>query len=303
MQKKLDDLKSHDWTRSIVSFYVSNRKKDMVMVVNIEEKIKKKLRKFANDNISSVNEIKEYEYITSNVDTGIYGISDDIPEFQKAKNFITGQQRPEPTQNMEDLIGSAFYIVRLDLDNIPPLYACRRISDKWTINKIKKEGSLVWKGNTLIDIGEEAIFTIDSMIDFYSFKDFMFILRKTDFEIALSFHDGMRAVSGELIRELQTINLIENLEEIPEIIGDNTRLLRRMCQIKKNGYYKDNAFISKLREINNIEGWGLVFSDKGSCIVTKDNIAILLRVLNDDRLTSKISENTFDVEVKHKITG
>ena len=45
---------------------------------------------------------------------------------------------------------------------------------------------------------------------------------------------------------------------------------------------------------------GIQYSDEGKLIVTEDDIDIVLKVFNNDCLTSKINQENFDVDVKHK---
>ena len=71
--------------------------------------------------------------------------------------------------------------------------------------------------------------------------------------------------------------------------------------MKKSGYFKDSNFIHRLINVSKEDGWELEFTDEGKLKVDKDNIDLVLRVLNNDQLTSKINEEDFDVDVKHPI--
>ena len=76
-----------------------------------------------------------------------------------------------------------------------------------------------------------------------------------------------------------------------------------MSQIKKAGYYQDRNFLQSLKIVNEEDGWGIQYSPSGEILVTEESIETVLRVLNNDRLTSKINNENFDVDVKHKLGG
>ena len=59
--------------------------------------------------------------------------------------------------------------------------------------------------------------------------------------------------------------------------------------------------MANLRKVSEEDGWGIQYSPDGKLLVTEDDIETVLRVLNNDRLTSKINAENFDVDVKHKL--
>ena len=105
----------------------------------------------------------------------------------------------------------------------------------------------------------------------------------------------------EIVEEFHTLNLFDNSSEVSTLVGDNIRRLRRLSQVKKAGYYKDVNFLANLKRVNDEENWGIKYSADGKLLVTEDDIETVLRVLNNDRLTSKINSENFDVDVKHKL--
>ncbi len=104
----------------------------------------------------------------------------------------------------------------------------------------------------------------------------------------------------EIIEEFKEKKLFVNADEIVKLVGNNIKLLRKLSQVKKSGYYKDKIFLENLKKTNDEEGWEISYSENEQIIVTEVNIETVLRVLNNDRLTSKINQENFDVDVKHK---
>lgn len=153
----------------------------------------------------------------------------------------------------------------------------------------------------LVDIEQKEIFRIDGKVDFFSYDGTTFIADKKNFEAALNFREGMERNRDEIVREFHNLNLFDNASEVSTLVGDSIRRLRRLSQVKRAGYYKDVNFLENLKRVNAEENWGIKYSADGKLLVTEDDIDIVLRVLNNDRLTSKINSENFDVDVKHKL--
>ena len=90
-------------------------------------------------------------------------------------------------------------------------------------------------------------------------------------------------------------------DQVGVLVGNNMRLLRRLSQVKKAGYYSNKDFMKKLRTTSDQEGWGLSYDSNGKLVVNEDSIELILKLLNNDRLTSKVNEENFDVDVKHPL--
>lgn len=160
---------------------------------------------------------------------------------------------------------------------------------------------MVFQNNMLVDLGEQEIFRIDGKVDFFTYEGIIFIADKKNFETALNFREGMERNRDEIAKEFSSLGLFENAAAVSGLVGNNLRRLRRLSQVKKAGYYKDPRFLESLKKVNEEDGWGIQYSLDGKLLVTEDDIETVLRVLNNDRLTSKINAENFDVDVKHKL--
>jgi hypothetical protein len=117
----------------------------------------------------------------------------------------------------------------------------------------------------------------------------------------MNFREGMERNRDEIMKEFSELGLFDNAAAVSELVGNNLRRLRRLSQVKKAGYYKDPLFLENLKNINQQEGWGIQYSPEGKLLVAKADIETVPRVLNNDRLTSKINAENFDVDLKHKL--
>lgn len=308
-QKKrlLKKIKTLDWNRASVSLYLVKRELVHrkatydILQVNVDTKLRKKLRGITSGKIQQSNAAVEYDFNTADLDDNLLGIATSETDFQSIIDAITADEEPELADSIEQLIDSWLYIARLDISGEPSLYAARRVSEGWTTKKVSQLISMIFQNNMLVDIEQKEIFRIDGKVDFFSYDGTTFIADKKNFETALNFREGMEQNRDEIVEEFHTLNLFDNASEVSILVGDNIRRLRRLSQVKKAGYYKDANFLANLKRVNDEEGWGIKYSADGKLLVTEDDIETVLRVLNNDRLTSKINSENFDVDVKHKL--
>lgn len=306
-KKLLKKIKTLDWNRARVSLYLVKRELVHrkatydVLQVNVDTKLRKKLRGITNSKIQQSNAAVEYDFNTADLDDNLLGIATSETDFQSIIDVIAAEEEPVLADSIEQLIDSWLYIARLDLAGEPPLYAARRVSEGWTTKKVSQLISMIFQNSMLVDIEQKEIFRIDGKVDFFSYDGTTFIADKKNFETALNFREGMERNRDEIVGEFHTLNLFDNASEVSTLVGDNIRRLRRLSQVKKAGYYKDDNFLANLKRVNDEEGWGIRYSADGKLLVTEDDIETVLRVLNNDRLTSKINSENFDVDVKHKL--
>lgn len=306
-KKLLKKIKTLDWNRASVSLYLVKRELVHrkatydVLQVNVDTKLRKKLRGITSGKIQQSNAAVDYDFNTADLDDNLLGIATSETDFQSIIDAIAAEEEPVLADAIEQLIDSWLYIARLDLAGEPPLYAARRVSEGWTTKKVSQLISMIFQDSMLVDIEQKEIFRIDGKVDFFSYDGTTFIADKKNFETALNFREGMERNRDEIVGEFHTLNLFDDASEVSTLVGDNIRRLRRLSQVKKAGYYKDVNFLANLKRVNDEEGWGIRYSADGKLLVTEDDIETVLRVLNNDRLTSKINSENFDVDVKHKL--
>lgn len=103
------------------------------------------------------------------------------------------------------------------------------------------------------------------------------------------------------IIKFQELGFFANAQEIGGLIGNNVNRLRKLSQVKNSAYYRDEKYLQALKEINDAEKWGLEYDGKGLLVASEQTIESILKYLNNDRLSSKINNEEFAVDVKHKL--
>lgn len=305
LQESFSKVKDVAWNEAVVSFYIVKRRlvnreaKYEVLQVNVDDNLRKKLRKVANDKVQASNQALEYDFNTSDLDDNVLGIAADETDLNELIDSITAEESPPVVDSYESLLGSWIYIARLE-KNGQILYSVRRVSEGWTTKKVSQLINMIFDNNMLVDIEQKEIFRIDGKVDFFSFNGVIFIADKKNFETALNFREGMERNRDEIVEEFKKTNLFVDADEISNLVGNNIKRLRKLSQVKKSGYYKEQHFLQSLKQVNETESWGIQYSEDGKLIVTEDDIETILTILNNSRLKSPINQESFDVDVKHK---
>ncbi len=303
-----NQVKNVSWSQATVSFYIAKRRlinreaKYDVLQVNVDSNLRRKLRNIICNKVASSNQALEYDFNTSDLDDNVLGITTQETDLQGIIDIITSEEPPRFADSYESLVGSWLYIARLDFPDQPPLYSVRRVSEGWSAKKITQLVSMIFQNNMLVDLDQREIFRIDGKVDFFSFDGIIFIADKKNFETVLNFREGMERNRDEIVEEFRDASIFEDADEISRLVGNNIKRLRKLSQVKKAGYYRDKNFLLNLKLVNDEEGWGIRYNDGKLCI-TEDDIDTVLKVLNNDRLTSKVNQENFDVDVKHKLLG
>lgn len=307
LKNKLNRIKIIDWDSASVSFYVVKRKliqriaKYDIFHVNVDEPLRRKLRGITSGIIKKSNVAIEYDFNTADLDDNLLGLPTTDTDLHAILQTLQGDEEPQTVGQYNALLGSWLYIARLDVKDQPPLFSARRVSEGWTTKKVKQLINMVFQNNMLVDFGEQEIFRIDGKVDFFTYDGIIFIADKKNFETALNFREGMERNRDEIVKEFFSLGLFENATAVSDLVGNNLRHLRRLSQVKRAGYYKDPNFLASLRKVSEEDRWGIQYSPDGKLLVTEDDIETVLLVLNNDRLTSKINAENFDVDVKHKL--
>ena len=139
-------------------------------------------------------------------------------------------------------------------------------------------------------------------MDFFYYDEYLFILSKKEFERGLNFREGMLSKAEEFYDELEEDNLLKNVEILKDKVGDNMRYLRKVATIKNLGYYKNETFIKRCKEVSEQKKWNVQF-ENGRIVLTSESLDDVLTILQNKRLYSELSYEDFDVESVKKVAS
>ncbi len=305
-QEKLAGLKRIDFRNAAVCFYavrsslsdgkMSYRIRRVIPEASLEEKFCGIVRK----KLSLADNAADYRFCAGNMDNELMA----LPVRGTDAEIILEQlnHHPEAVRSADELAGSRFYIIRLTVPaGGETLYAFRRVSASWAAWRGNSLVNVFYSGRLLQDAGQDGIFRIDGEIDFFVYKDVIFVSCGKAFESAVNYRAGMERSCRRTIAELCSLGICGNAEKMREAVGGSMKLMRRLEQIRYAGYYKDPDYMRRARQVCETEKWGVDFSENGAIAVSRENIDTVLRILNNDRLVSPINAERFDADVKHKL--
>jgi|GEM_PF-584160 len=303
IRSKFRSLKELDLQNCFVSLAIVREYKRQrvshynVKYVQIDEKLENRLKNIVLRKVESSNSIEEYTFDCPEPEEDqIRAIESVNTDFEKVIEVL-GTINPEEDviDNVEDLVKAKSYIIILRDDEGVKVIAFKRIPENWKMKKDKGYIPLLYKENMFVDLEEDNVFSISNSIDFIYYDDLLFILSKKAFETGMNFREGMLAKADEFYEEVQQENLFVNLDILTNKVGNNQRYLRKIATIKNLGYYKDQDFLNRFKEVNDIKKWGVDFQN-GQIVITEESLEDILTILQNKRLHSDLTQEDFDVE-------
>jgi len=303
IRQKFNSLKGLDLSNSTVSLAIIKEYKRQrvsnynIKYVPIDESLENRLRDILLSKIEQSNSIEEYSFDCPEPESDqIRAINSDETDFEKITEILTNLNPEEDViENVEELILAKSYIIILRVETEIKVIGFKKLPENWKMKKNKGLIPLLFKENRFEDLEEENVFSISGTIDFLYFNELLFILSKKAFETGMNFREGMISKANEFYEEVQELNLFVNIDVLYEKVGNNQRYLRKIATIKNLGYYKEQLFLSKFKEVNSLKNWGIDFQND-QIIITEDKLDAILTILQNKRLHSDLTEEDFDVE-------
>ncbi len=273
-----------------------------VASVRTEPKLQRKLTGIVAQAVRAANHLQEYEYLTADQDEDtVLGLNLPDTDLQTiAEQISEGSDAPQISE-AKDLFDSWAYAIEVAHAK-ERVIAVRKIGEGWKLKRQGKTFSAIFQNHMLLDYEDQCLFKLDKAIDCFAYNGALFILDKKKFEAALNFRAGMEANVQTLLDELVQLGLVTNVEIIRAKVVTRLSHLRRISTIKRNGYYRQPGFMEKVKAVCAKKQWKIQFEGR-KVIVTEETVELLLKLLNNDRLASLLTDEIFDVTVKHKVNG
>jgi hypothetical protein len=268
--------------------------------VKTEGALQKKLVEIAAKAIKTANHVEEYEFVAPDPDEGAcLGLTLGETDLKVIAEQIAGGSDNPHVEKVEELLNAWAYVIELKIGQERVL-GLHRIPDGWKLKQRQKAFSVLFKNRMLMDFEEKAVFKLDRTIDCFAYSELVFILDKKKFETAMNFRAGMEKNRDLLLTEFAVLGLVSDTEIIRRKSIEHLNFLRRLSMIKKNGYYKDGGFIGNVKKVCGEKGWAITF-EGNKIVVSEQNVELILKILNNDRLASLFTDEIFDVSAKKKV--
>lgn len=292
------NLQNTEVSLAVVKEYKRNRVSQYVVnYVQINPRLETRLRNIIIRKIEAANTFETYTYDCPEPEEDeVRAINSDETDFFRIfEQLQTLNPEEDVIEDIEELVKAKAYLIILRNDEGIQTVGFKTLPENWKMKRDRGLIPLLYRENRFEDLEEENVFSISSFVDLIYFDEALFILSRKNFESGLNFRDGMIAKADELYQEVQEANLFVNMEILTNRVGNNQRYLRKMATIKNLGYYQDANYLLRLRAISEQRNWGIQFQD-GQIVITEEHLDAILTLLQNKRLHSELTDETFDVD-------
>lgn len=292
------NLQNTEVSLAIVKEYKRNRVSQYeVNYVQINPRLETRLRNIIIRKIEAANTFETYTYDCPEPEEDeVRAINSDETDFFRILEQLQSLNPEEDIiEDIDELVKAKAYLIILRNDEGIQTVGFKTLPENWKMKRDRGLIPLLYRENRFEDLEEENVFSISSFIDLIYYDEALFILSRKNFESGLNFRDGMIARANELYQEVQETNLFVNLEILTNRVGNNQRYLRKIATIKNLGYYQDANYLLRLRAISEQRNWGIQFQD-GKIVITEEHLDAILTLLQNKRLHSELTDETFDVD-------
>jgi hypothetical protein len=292
------NLQNTEVSLAVVKEYKRNRVSQYVVnYVPINPHLETRLRNIIIRKIEAANTFETYTYDCPEPEEDeVRAINSDETDFFRIfEQLQTLNPEEDIIEDIDELVKAKAYLIILRNDEGIQTVGFKTLPENWKMKRDRGLIPLLYRENRFEDLEEENVFSISSFVDLIYFDEALFILSRKNFESGLNFRAGMIAKADELYQEVQEANLFVNMEILTNRVGNNQRYLRKMATIKNLGYYQDANYLLRLRAISEQRNWGIQFQD-GQIVITEEHLDAILTLLQNKRLHSELTDETFDVD-------
>lgn len=255
--------------------------------------LRDQLKELANNYQTSHTLAEEYSLLSQTSEGGFLAVSREDTLFPSLQGLIDQPLEECLVKNVKQLNNAAGYVLRLRHGE-SVIYCVKKANADWATRK-KKGMMNIFFTEAGLDIMDSPSFSIARSFDFFVVGEHVLMTNKPAFESLLNHKDTYEEAYAALKQEAGFSAAIADFAVFDTFIGKNATHLRRMAVIKARGYYNNPDYMTRLREINGLRGWGIQFDGQGRIVATPEKMRDILHVLLDHRLRSELSDNQYDV--------
>lgn len=159
--------------------------------------------------------------------------------------------------------------------------------------------------SSLLELVKGDTINFDKRIDcLYDFeKDEFLIFNKSNFEKIVGLEEEFKEVAEEVVLDLKNSKMIDGLETLAGELEGNPSLHRKLYKLKRSPDYKalDSKRVAKMKIV--AKSFKLKLNLKGGKLIveTKDDLDLVIKLLDDYFLDSEQTGNKYGASVKKKL--
>lgn len=307
LDQKLSQLKLHDLSAASVSVFVAevstsnkNKRCKKAKELSCHIDLQNKLKGYVLSCIESKAHISQLNEINTNQDNRFFYVEKDATDFEQVISAIHPSGATlGVVSGLDELSAYNCYVIRLTFGSpVVNLYAFHYFGSAWSVKNVS---TIFLKFNAVAGLEEKPIFKIEPYIDFISIEDDLFIANIAKFESSMHFQGRLLERKSEVVAELEagSVLAVGGSARLSNSIGTDKHFMRQLASVQAKGYYKDAAWMGKLRqEIQAAGNWLIEFNAAGKLVIKEDKAYIkeLLTVLQNKRVQTVVDKHICDVD-------
>ncbi|ODT10718.1 MAG: hypothetical protein ABS35_41890 [Kaistia sp. SCN 65-12] len=298
----LTDLLAFDVEQSAVSLWICRGPRGgatddpayTARWVGLTQDLETVLKATVNGHRSQIADVQPYDFLSAIPAGGAMTIDDDETHAGLLTAYLATQTQQKRVRNEGDLYNCTFYVIKLvHGDSI--VYAVRKTDAVWQTKRSLSMRSVIFRENELT-IANDPRFDIATNIDFYIVDDEILVCHMGHFETILRYKQAHQGDFAALQGEIAFQAVFDDIAPLIDHVGQNKIRLRRASAIRQKGHYRDQNFMTRLRQQAEQYGFTIQFHQNGTIIPTEETCAQIITALLDHRLSSAFSTQIYDVQ-------
>ena len=267
--------------------------------VQIGDDVKKALKGIVNSERARITEVLEYSLLAQTNEASALSIASNETFIDRIGTAVAAELPQKKASDVKKLLNSSFYIVKIVIGTATIL-AVKKTTPNWRTKKAKGIVPVLFNDSQLV-LNSKQGFEILRSIDFFVYDGSIAILNKSNFESILKYKAAHVNDFTEMKGEQEFIDIFADILPLNDYVANNKIQLRRASAIRLKGHYKDNAFMTRLKNDGAKYGLNINFNSAGKIVPSPETCRDIFQALLDHRLTSAFSLSNYDVEDTHKV--
>lgn len=295
-EQALTECKEFDLANGVLSLWVFKKRQTggyTAKSIDVTDGLTTELKKIIARALQARTEVENYSLIAQRNEVSCLHVGTDESSFADLKALLDAPAEEHRIEGERAFRNIAGYVIRVRV-GARVLYCVRQVTDAWKTRKARTVINVVLRANRL-ELVEDRSFTIAKSLDFFVLDNDILIIDKRAFESLLNYNIQYASSFTVLQADPTFLGCFTSMAPLITHVGTNVMHLRRMAVIQQKANYANPDYMERLRVANGQESWNITFDLAGRIVATADTMRVIMQVLLNHRLYSKLSLTTFDV--------
>jgi hypothetical protein len=295
-EQALADCRGFDLPNGVLSLWVFKKRQGggfTAKSIDVTQELTDELKNIVARSLEARTEVDDYSLLGQCNEVSCLHVGADETSFADLKILVDEPAEEHRIAGERAFANNAGYVIRVNSRG-RVIYCVRQVTDAWKTRNARSVINVVMRANRL-ELVEDKSFTISKTLDFIVIDNDVLIINKRAFESLLNYKIEYANSFTALQADPAFLGCFTSMDPVIAHVGTNVMHLRRMAVIHEKSNYTNPDYMDRLRAANAQEGWNIDFDPNGRIIATVDSMRVIMQVLLNHRLYSKLSLTTFDV--------